>query len=285
MRLRKLFFELYKMKKILLAIAVALSAMALAADEQEYLRYVEEADKAVQKQEWNRAEELLRAAMQLEPSNPQNVMLLSNVGMFQYYRGEDSLALHTLSEARAIAPASTVVLVNRAKVLTGMGRTDDAIRDYDRVIEMDSANYRAYFERAYLRMNRNDSVGAAADLKMLVKLRPDDPNTLLILAVSSSNAGRYEEAVSYYNRLIAKEKRAEYFGGRAMARLAKGDLAEASDDIGQGLDLDPEDGELYFCRAYMHLLQYDEAAAKADAALAAKFGVDPRRIADLFSLK
>lgn len=269
------------MKKILFAaLAAVFSFLIVAASD--YLKYVELADEAVAKQDWNRAEELLREAMQSEPSNPQNILLLSNVGMFQYYRGEDSLALHTLSEARAMAPASTVILKNRATVLRHMGRDEDAIRDYDKVIEMDSLNYDAYFNRGYMRFTRGDSVGAKADFDTLERLRPDDPNTLLVLAVTHSNQGKYDEAVSYYNRLIKKVEKAEYYTGRAMCRLAKGDLAEASDDIGRGLELDAQDGELYLCRAYLHHLQYRDEEAKADAQLAVRYGVDPARVDDIF---
>lgn len=270
------------MKKLLSLIVVALASFSviIAGD---YMKYIELADEAVARQDWDRAEELLRAAMQSEPSNPQNVMLLSNVGMFQFYRGEDSLALHTLSEARAIAPSSTVILNNRAKVLRHMGREDDALKDYDKVIEMDSLNYDAYFNRGYIRFSRKDSVGARSDFGMLERLRPDNPNTLMVLAVMYSNQGKYDEAISYYNRLIAKVQKAEYYTGRAMCRLAKGDLAEASDDIGRGLEIDPEDGELYYCRAYLHLLQYRPEEAKADAALALRYGVTQARIDDLFA--
>ena len=149
-----------KLKRILIFPAVAmLTVLALAASD--YLKYFELADGAVAKKDWDHAERLLRAAMEAEPSNPQNVMLLSNIGMFQFYRGEDSLALHTLSEARAIAPAATVILANRAKVLQHMGRVDDALKDYDRLIEMDTVNYNGYFERGYILLQRGDSIGAA----------------------------------------------------------------------------------------------------------------------------
>ncbi len=272
----------FPMKKIFIAVlAVVASAFMLSADD--YIKYIELADEAVQKQDWDRAEALLREAMSSEPSNPQNVMLLSNVGMFQFYRGEDSLALHTLSEARAIAPASTVILNNRAKVLCQMRREDDALKDYTKVVELDSLNYDAYFNRGYILFTRGDSVGAKADFAMLERLRPNDPNTLLILAVMYSNQGNYNEAISYYNRLLKQVEKAEYYTGRAMCRLAKGDLAEASDDIGRGLELDPEDGELYYCRAYLHLLQYSEKDAKADAEKALRYGVSKQRIDELFA--
>ncbi len=102
-------------------------------------------------------------------------MLLSNVGMFQFYRGEDSLALHTLSEARAIAPASTVILNNRAKILRHMGREQDAMKDYDKVIEMDSLNYDAYFNRGYLRLVHGDSVGPNLTWPHLSACAPTTP--------------------------------------------------------------------------------------------------------------
>lgn len=270
------------MKKILIS-ALAIVASSLIGIASDYMKYIELADEAVKKQDWDRAEALLREAMSSEPSNPQNVMLLSNVGMFQFYRGEDSLALHTLSEARAIAPASTVILNNRAKVLCQMGREDDALKDYDKVIELDSLNYDAYFNRGYILFSRGDSLGAKADFSMLESLRPNDPNTLLILAVMYSNQGNYNEAISYYNRLLKQVEKAEYYTGRAMCRLAKGDLAEASDDIGRGLELAPEDGELYYCRAYLHLLQYSEKDAKADADKALRYGVSKKRIDELFA--
>lgn len=270
------------MKKIILAIAVMLCPVAFLAA-RDYIKYIDLADEAVKKQDWTRAEELLRAAMQSEPSNPQNVMLLSNVGMFQFYRGEDSLALHTLSEARAIAPASTVILKNRAKVLNYMGRYDDALSDYTRIIEMDSVNYDAYFERGYLRFTRGDSIGAKEDFKVLQELRPDNPNTLLALAVMYSTQGHYDEAISYYNHLIRQVQKAEYYCGRAMCRLVKGDLAEASDDIARGLELDPDDGELYFCRAYLYRLQYRDEDAKVAADMALQHGVSKDRIDELFA--
>lgn len=273
----------HSIKHTLTALLLIAGISFAQADNDAYLRLIDKADKAAAKQDWDAAEGFLKEAMTSDPSNPQNVMLLSNVGMFQFYRGEDSLALHTLSEARAIAPASVVILQNRAKVLTAMGRTADALADYNKVVEMDSVNYNAYFNRGYLRHASGDSIGARADFAMLQQLRPDDPNTLLVLAVTYSNSNQFDEAISYYNALIKKVEKAEYYAGRAMARLAKGDLAEASDDIGRGLELNPEDGELFFLRAYLHLMQYRREDAKSDAALARKYGVEQQRIADLFA--
>lgn len=278
------------MKKLFLSLLTILAVSSfLRADDpfkdsdKNYSKYIELADEAAQKKDWTRAEELLRAAIQLEPSNHVNVMLLSNIGMYQFYRGEDEAALQTLTDARGIAPASTVVLRNRARVLTALGRKEDAIKDLDLIIEKDSANFNAYYDRGQLRYETGDTVGARSDFQTLEQLRPGDPQMLLIMAVMNSNQGNYDDAISYYNQLLKLVQKPEYYCGRAMARLAKQDLAEASDDIARGLELDPEDGELYFCRAYLRRLQYQDADARADAELARRYGVSEERITELFS--
>ena len=59
----------------------------------DYMKYVQWGDDAVAKNKWGEAIAYYEEAMRTEPSNPQNVMLLSNVGMLHHYAGEDSLAL------------------------------------------------------------------------------------------------------------------------------------------------------------------------------------------------
>lgn len=277
------------MKKIfsLVIMLLAVASIVRADDpfkdtDKNYSKYIELAETAVKEKDWQKAEQLLKAAIELEPSNHVNVMLMSNIGMYQFYDGRDGEALNTLTHARAIAPSSVVILKNRARVLAAMDRKDDALKDYDNLLSLDSINYEGYYNRGRLRYEMGDTLGADADFNMLEQLRPFDPQTLLLLAVMNSNKANYDAAISYYNKLLKQTEKAEYYCGRAMARLAKEDLAEASDDIARGLELNPEDGELYFCRAYLHRLQYQDADARADAELAAKYGVPQERIEELF---
>jgi len=250
-----------------------------------YLKYVQWGDEAVERQKWEDAMEYYREAMRLEPSSPQNVMLLSNVGMIQHYIGEDSLALHTLSEARAIAPASVVILKNRARVLTAMGRIDDALNDYATLIKMDSTFADAYYDRAAIELRRGNLDKAMDDASHFVRLKPADAGGKLLMAVIYSNSGRPADAVPLYTELIRIKPEAVYYSARAMCRLALEELQDASDDIALGLELDPEDGELYYCRAFLNILRYREEDAKADAVKAVSLGVDPRRVEMLFQGK
>ena len=250
----------------------------------QYMQLIEWADEAVAKSNWERAMACIQEAMHTEPSNPLNIMLLSNLGMMQYYAGEDSLALHTLSEARAIAPASTVILTNRARVLTGMGRTDDALRDYDMILDMDSTCANAYADRASLFTALNRFQEAENDAVKFRALRPDDSHGSLLLAVIYSNTGRAADAIPLYTELIAAHPEAVYYSARAMCRMLGGEFFEAADDIARGLELDPDDGELYFSRAYLNHLRFRDADRDADAARALTLGIDPARVKALPSL-
>ena len=251
----------------------------------DYMKYVQWGDEAVGRKNWEEAIAYYREAMHLEPSSQQNVMLLSNVGMIQHYMGEDSLALHTLSEARAIAPASVVILRNRARVLAAMGRAADALNDYDMLASMDSTYADTYYDRAALKLREGRLKEAEADATRFLELEPSDLGGKLLMAVILSGSGRPADAVPLYSALIKERPEAVYYAARAMCYLAMDYLQEASDDIARGLELDPDDGELYYCRACLNKLRFREDDARADAARAVSLGVAPQRVAALFGRK
>lgn len=253
--------------------------------ESEYMQLVDRADEAAGKGNWDEAIECLRAAMRSEPGNAQNVMLLSNVGMMQFYQGEDSLALHTLTEARAMAPASVVILNNRARVLSRMDRLDDAMNDYSLIVEMDSTYAPAYQDRAAINLRRGRVDLAEDDVTVYRRLRPADPQGKLLQAVVFASTGRPQQAIPLYTELLKAKAESVYYSARAMCYLETGELPEAADDIARGLELDPDDGELYFCRARLNLLRYRPDDARTDARRALELGVNPLRVKALFDKK
>ena len=250
--------------------------------ESEYMQLVERADEAAGKGKWEDAVACLQAAMRSEPSNAQNIMLLSNVGMMQFYMGEDSLALRTLSEARAMAPASVVILSNRAKVLTHLDRLDDALSDYNLVVSMDSTYAPAYLERGTIQLRRGRTDLAEADIAKYRAMKPADAQGKLLQAVIFASTGRPADAIPLYTELIEAKKESVYYSARAMCYLETGELPEAADDIASGLEIDPRDPELYFCRARLNLLRYRPDDARVDARRAVEFGLNPLRAKALF---
>ena len=268
-----------------IALAAATIAATAAIAESHYMKYVQWGDEAVANGKYSDAIECYREAMKAEPSNPQNVMLLSNVGMIQHYQGEDSLALRTLTDARAIAPGSVVILHNRAKILESLGRPYDAILDLAKALEMDSTYAPAYYERAAINMGLGNWKQVEADGRRYAELKPADPQGKLLMAVIFTNSGRPADAIPLYGELIEKKPEAVYYAARSMCYLATDQLAEASDDIARGLELDPDDGELYYNRAVLNRMRYREEDARADAMRARELGVSDQRIAAFLSAK
>lgn len=250
-------------------------------DETLYLQLVGDADEAISKGEYEKAEQLLLDALKLQPANPSNILLVSNLGMVRYYMGEDSLALKTLNDAHEMGPSMITVLMNRARVKSGMGDIKGAIADYNRVSELDSTMVDPYFFRGMIYMSLRDIEEAQKNIIKLKNLSPDSDNTALALATLYVEQNEPKKAIPYFTQLLKTEEAPEYFSARAMCYLMIDELGEASEDIGRGLEIDPADGELYLCRAILNKRRYLIDDAMKDAKKAIELGVDRQRAAAL----
>lgn len=247
-----------------------------------YADKVGEADKAIEDGNWADAEKCLVEAMHSDPANPFNVLLLSNVGMMQFNQGKDSLALATLNDALTMAPQSVSILANRAKVLTAIGQTEDALADYTRILAIDSMAVEPRFYHGMLAMRKGDFHSARADFDFLDRHFPDSPQTQTANATLNVTLGKWETAIPYFNKIIEKDPQPHFYAGRAQCRLMLEQLQEASDDIAKGLELDPDDGELYLLRAVLNKMRYRIDDARADAEKAQQLGIPRERLKIFF---
>ncbi len=248
------------------------------------MKLVEDADKAIAKEDWISAEQSLLEALRTDPSNPGNVMLLSNLGMIQFYTGRDSMALASLTDAHRIAPASVTVLANRARVLTAIGLTDKAIDDYNLIQQLDSTAWQPYLYRGLISLAIGDTDNASADLTKLESLRPDDIDTHIALAALASALEQPDKAIPHFQALIKLDPQADYYAGRAFCLLQKDQLQDAAEDIASGLELDDRCAELYVCRALLNKKRYRKDDALTDAQRAIDLGANPSRIKMLLGL-
>lgn len=269
--MRKIFF-------ILLIITAFTPLKNFAQSRSDYYNLMGQADKAAKEGKWAEAEELLREALRMEPDNPSNVLLISNMGMIQFYDGRTDEALSTLTNALKIAPNSVTILLNRARVLTAAGRDLSAEEDYNRAIALDSTLIEPRFYRAMIALNRGDRQRAIADIDTLVTRHPDDRLTNVAQATILLQSGQWEEAIPYLSNAIRQQPDAAYYASRALCRIMTNDLSAAADDIALGLELDPIDGELYLYRAMLNKLRFRPADAKSDGEKAIQFGIDPSRV-------
>ncbi len=270
---------LYRLLPFILT--VVLSVAAYGQDTLYYYK-VEEADKACSEERWDDAARILQEAMQVDPENTGNLLLMSNLGMVQHMMGEDSLALATLTEAHRRAPASVTILSNRAAILLECGFDGEAYEDYSLVLELDSADLNARLRHGMIALRARDIRTARDDFRFLEKNFPSSREARIGMSTLHCALGQYREAIPYYNELIDETPDAEFYTGRALCHLMCDNLQEASDDIAEGLHLNPDDGELYLYRAALNRMRYRPDDAEADARRAVALGVDPARAKQFF---
>lgn len=269
------------MRKTLCALLLSASLCAVAvtpAIQSAYYNKVDEADAACREERWADAARCLREAMRLEPDNAGNIMLMSNLGMVEYRMGEDSLAIATLTQAHRMAPSSVTILSNRAHVLMQTGYDGEAYEDYELIMQLDSTDVTSRLRHGMIALRAKDITTASKDFKYLADRYPATSEAMIGMAALHCAMGEYAQALPYYNELIRESKEPEYLAGRALCNLMTDNLQEASDDIAEGLLLNPDDGELYLYRAALNKMRFRPADADSDARKAVSLGIDPHRV-------
>jgi tetratricopeptide (TPR) repeat protein len=173
----------------------------------------------------------------------QSAFYRNGLALVEVNLGEPPEALRLVNESidildRQLTPDDhrlhrSVLKNNRARVLAGLGRLEEALADYAVVIRDDPNHAEHYLERGNIlrRLGRNGE--AFADYATAMRLSPPFPEI-------------------YYNR--------------GDLRLAIGDREGAFADFNYVLELDPESVEALVSRADLHLEDGDVAAAERDAA-------------------
>jgi len=144
----------------------------------------------------------------------------------------------TLSE---LDPHYTDYLSERAKISRKRGDLESALVDYDSAVRLGAPFHELFYNRGSVRLELGDSGGAARDFDHVLDMEPGDVDTRVI---------------------------------RAELRLSSGDLAGAGSDIAAGLSIRPLDPRLLCLRGTLRLAENSPKAAieDFDAALSADAG-------------
>ncbi|MCW2542222.1 MAG: hypothetical protein JWN95_3947 [Frankiales bacterium] len=163
------------------------------------------------------------------------------LALIEMHRGNLSTALQLVEVAldshRQHLPEGEWVLhrsqlrYNRARLLTGLGRLDEAYDEFSALVELDPYYTDYLSERAKVSRLRGDLAAAIADYDRAAELAPPFPEL-------------------YYNR--------------GTARIDIGDLPGALIDFGYVLDMEPGDVDSRLSRVDVHMTMGDTDAAEAD---------------------
>ena len=246
--------------------------MNIQAQQSRYFELADSADKAIAEENWPRAEHLITEALRQEPSAASNVMLLSNLGIVQLHNNKPDKAVATLTLAISVAPESVMLLNTRARIYSSLGRDEEAYTDYSAMLERDSTSTAALFGRGMIALAKTNLAQAEADLSKLEVIAPESRNAHIAMATLRSLRGEYEAAEVHYTALIEEEPTDEFYLGRAVCRIMTGKLGEASEDLTEGLKLNPDNADIYAQRAILCKMTYRMSDYDMNMRIARKLG-------------
>ena len=240
-----------------------------------YYAYVDSAQLFIKKKDWSNAESFIVKAIKAEPSNGNNSLLLSNLATIQRKQGKLREALKNYNMALDMTPNAVTLLMNRASLLVELDSLEMASADYERVVKLDPLQEEARFNHGMIALERQDAATAKADFEEMLRY---NPNSLLAnegLGFMHKALGNYAKATQHLSEVIKASPTVSLLGNRADCYLMQRKLNEASEDINNALQVDPNDGYLYLLRARLNRMRYENEAAKRDVQLAIDHGIDP----------
>jgi serine/threonine-protein kinase len=169
------------------------------------------------------------AALSRDPRNPE---LLAAYGFNQWVRGYRDSAVTTLERATALDPRSAERALWMAEGYTASGRYADAVRSYDRAIDLAPDQYFAYFNKAQaLLIWRGDVDGARATMQQ-AEARIGKVEFVKKMCVACFDwtgplAADYERVLDQLDLTsFSSRDSANYYAARAWRAYMRGDAAK-----------------------------------------------------------
>lgn len=277
------------MKKLIFFV-VCLWAGGISTFAQTYQELCDRAITCAEQDSLPQAEEYIRQALKLEPANPHNALLFSNLGTLQHRQGQYEQALESYGFALNIVPRAVPILLNRAAVYMELGRNRLAQADYSLVLDLEKENEEALLMRAYIYAQQREYKLAKADYERLLKANPASYNGRLGLATLEQKEGKYEEALALLNALIADQRDnpslsssqyAVLYVARAGVEKELNHTELALVDLEEAIQLDDSQPEIYLMRGEIYLAQKKKDLARRDFEKALSLGVPQADLRDL----
>ena len=238
-----------------------------------YFQYVDSAQNYIYNHDWPVAEQWLMRAIQQEPDNPNNSLLLSNIATLQRYQGRLADAVKNYSLALDMTPHAVTLLLNRAALYVEMDSVGRAVDDYERVCELDMYNTEARYSLGVLAMEGGDNKRAE---DLFTEIKRINPNSGLYhegMGLLHKRNGNYSRAAELFTQVIKVQPNAQLLGNRADCYLILKRLNDAEEDIRTALEMSPDDPYLYVLRAKLNKLRFQREDMDRDIDTAVSLGL------------
>lgn len=238
-----------------------------------YYAFIDSAQHYINSKQWSRAEHFLLEAIRSEPSNPSNSLLLSNIATIQRRQGRLGEAIKNYSMAIDLTPNAVTLLLNRAAVYTLVDSIALAQADYERIMDIDPADVESRYNHGMIALNTGDPKTAERDFNDILRINPNSGLAKQGQGYLQKHAGNFDKAVECFSEVIKVKPSSTLLANRADCYLATKRLNEASLDIANALELDPDDPFIYVLRAKLNKLRYNRSDMERDLKLAVAHGL------------
>lgn len=158
----------------------------------------------------------------------------------------------------------SVLVYNKAQVLAGLGRLEEALADYTAVIEADPNYAEYYLDRGNIYRKAGRDKEAMADYETAIRLSPPFPEVYYNRADMLLESGDLEAGLAGLDYVLVLDPGyVDAYVNRAGVRLASGDAAGARADADAGLVLDPVNPHLTCVLGQLHADAGQTAQARA----------------------
>jgi len=231
------------------------------------------------------AEQALKAALRKEPANPNNIMLMVNLGTIQRNLGKYDEALVSYNIAIDKYPDKSFLRHSRAALYCEMGMYDEAMKDYNAILLYETDDLEALYRRGLLYLNRKELLSAEDDFEKIISIVPENIQGKMGIGLIMKRRGNWKDAEEYYSDLIYKNRSvADLYFNRAECYLHLDKLARANEDINKAFQLGISDPLIYILRGQLRLAQYDKRMAKEDFLKAQEAGVSEEIVNEFLQL-
>lgn len=251
---------------------------------QTYEEWVEKSCDYIDKGDLVSAEASLKAAMRLEPANPANFALLSNLGTIQRRQGKKEEALISYTAALSRHPRSLTILENRASLYTELGEREKALNDYNTLLSIDPEDQEALFCRGMIFIQMKNYLWAEQDFDKILEVNEKSVRGRLGHAILEKLRGNYDYSERIFNYLI-KEMPREWilYEERADLYFLMGKNGRAMADINRIFTETTPTASMYVLRGKVKIALFERESAAEDFQKALELGYDADVIKELMN--
>lgn len=250
-----------------------------------YIEYADSVDRYIKHERWEDAERVIIAALRLEPANPSNFLLWSNLGTVRERMGRHDEAIQAFDIGLASAPKSTTLLSNRAYSLMAAGREDEALADLDKALEVDSTLYAPLLARGEIMLARKNLEKASADFSRAARLHPRQPGSHERLGDTEMIRGDKSKAAELYGEELKIGKSEELWFKKILAEIEAGHTERAEEDMHEAIGAYPRSGSLHLLRGVLLKLKFLNTESEIERKIALEYGADPELVDAMLPLQ